>query len=277
MGEGGGPAVNSAELKDQQRNDEDRDSVQAATAAVSAQLCFEVAALSDVGCLRTNNEDSFGYDLAHQVFVVCDGMGGMAAGEVASRVAVEQLLSGYGEVDSLETTVEKRLHRAIVSANHVVWAAAQSHEQLRGMGTTLVAVCADGHRIVIGNVGDSRAYFLRDGGCIQITQDHSFAAEADPDGISADENVRRNGPGLFITRAIGADSTVEPDLFCAHVQSGDMVLLATDGLSRYADSEAIGQQVNGEKSLADSCRDLIRIATEQGAEDNVTCLLLRAI
>jgi serine/threonine protein phosphatase PrpC len=269
--------VNSTEEKNQQRINENCDSVQAATTAVSAQLCFEIAALSDVGCRRTNNEDSFGYDLAHQVFVVCDGMGGMPAGEVASRAAVELLLSGYGEASSLEFALEKRLHHAIVLANRAVWTAAQSVEHLRGMGTTLVAVCADGDRIVIGNVGDSRAYFLRDGGCIQITQDHSSAAEADRDGIPADGIVRSNGSGPFITRAIGADSTVEPDLFCAHVQSGDMVLLATDGLSRYADSEAIAQHVNRDKSLVDSCRDLIRIATAQGAEDNVTCLLLRAM
>jgi serine/threonine protein phosphatase PrpC len=269
--------VNSTERTDQQRNDGDRASVQTASTAVSAQLCFEVAALSDVGCRRTNNEDSFGYDLAHQVFVVCDGMGGMPAGEVASRAAAGLLLSGYGEAGSLEFAVEKRLHRAIVLANRAVWRAAQSDENLRGMGTTLVAVCADRDRIVIGNVGDSRAYFLRNGSCIQITQDHSSSVETKRDGIQRDANAGSNGLGQFITRAIGAAATVEPDLFCAHVQSGDIILLATDGLSRYADSEAIGRLVNRDKSLADSCRELIRIATEQGAEDNVTCLLLRAM
>jgi serine/threonine protein phosphatase PrpC len=112
------------------------------------------------------------------------------------------------------------------------------------MGTTLVAVCVDGDRLLVGNVGDSRAYFLRDGGCVQITQDHSSATEADRDEIPADGDARSKSPGPFITRAIGADATVEPDLFSAHVQPGDLVLLATDGLSRYADSEArpAGQQ-----------------------------------
>jgi serine/threonine protein phosphatase PrpC len=269
--------VKSTQWKDPQENNQDRDFGEAAAIAASVQLAFEVAALSDVGCRRARNEDSFGYDLGQQVFVVCDGMGGMPAGEVASRAAVEQLLSVYGELRSPGMAAEKRLHRAIVSANRVVWTAAQSDEYLRGMGTTLVAVCADGGRIIIGNVGDSRAYFLRDGNCIQITQDHSSAAETDRDGIPMDGNARSNTPGPFITRAIGGDATVEPDLFCAHVQSGDMILLATDGLSRYADAESIGRQVDWKKSLAESCRDLIRIATEQGAEDNVTCLLLRAM
>lgn len=260
-----------------QENAEKHDAGQAARTAVSAELAFEVAAVSDVGCRRANNEDSFGYDLAQQLFVVCDGMGGMAAGEVASRAAVEQLLSCYGELGSLEMAAEKRLHLAIVSANRAVWTAAQSHEHLRGMGTTLVAVCAGGDRIVIGNVGDSRAYFLRDGSCIQITQDHSSAAEQECDENPDDASPRNNGLRQFITRAIGAAATVQPDLFSAHVQMGDLILLATDGLSRYVDSDEIGRQVSGEKSLADSCRDLIRIATEQGAEDNVTCLLLRVL
>jgi serine/threonine protein phosphatase PrpC len=269
--------VNSAEEKDQQRNNEDCDFVQAATTAVPAELCFEVAALSDVGCRRTNNEDSFGYDLAQQLFVVCDGMGGMPAGEVASRAAVELLLSGYGEVRPPQMTVERRLYHAIVRANRAVWTAAQSDERLIGMGTTLVAVGVDGHRVVIGNVGDSRAYFVRDGSCIQITQDHSSAEEREDEGISQAADSRSNRSGPYITRAIGADATVEPDIFSAHVQAGDLVLLATDGLSRYADSEEIGRQVDREKSLADTCRDLIRMATERGAEDNVTCLLLRAL
>jgi serine/threonine protein phosphatase PrpC len=269
--------VNSTQRKDQPENNGDHDSGQAAATVVAAELALEVAALSDVGCRRTNNEDSFGYDLAQQLFAVCDGMGGMPAGEVASRAAVEQLLSRYGELRSLEMAAERRLHHAIVSANRAVWTAAQNDEHLRGMGTTLVAVCIDGDRIVIGNVGDSRAYFLRDGNCIQITKDHSSAVEPEGDEFSQNANSRSSWPGQFITRAIGAGATVEPDLFSAHVQSGDLVLLATDGLSRYADADEIGQWVSAEKTLADSCRDLIRIATEQGAEDNVTCLLLRAL
>jgi serine/threonine protein phosphatase PrpC len=269
--------VNATQPRHQHRIEADRDSGQAAMTIVSAEIAIEVAALSDVGCRRTNNEDSFGYDLTQQLFVVCDGMGGMPAGEVASRAAVEQMLSGYGELRPLQMAIEKRLHRSILSANRAVWTAAQSHEHLKGMGTTLVAVCVDGDRIAIGNVGDSRAYFLRDGSCIQITQDHSCAVESGRDEIPRDGDAQSNRPGPFITRAIGADATVEPDLFSAQVRSGDLVLLATDGLSRYADTEEIGQQVNGGKSLAESCHDLIRIATEQGAEDNVTCLLLRVL
>lgn len=251
--------------------------VQAEEAEKPSELTIEVAALSDVGCQRTNNEDSFGYDLGLQLFVVCDGMGGMAAGEVASRTAVDQMLSLYGELNSSAMATERRLHHAIRCTNRAVWTAAQNDEHLRGMGTTLVAACVDGDRIVVGNVGDSRAYFLRDGSCIQITQDHSWAVERAHCEIPREANPDDHWLRQFVTRAIGAESTVQPDLFFAQIQPGDLILLATDGLSRYADSGEIGRRVRRDQSLADSCRDLIQIARDQGAADNVTCLLLRIL
>ena len=239
---------------------------------IQTGLAVEVAAISDVGCHRTNNEDNFGYDLESQLFVVCDGMGGMAAGEVASSAAVDQLLSSYERLGSAGMEIEERLHQAIVTANRAVWTTAQENRELHGMGTTLVSACIDGSRIVIGNIGDSRAYFLRDGGCVQITHDHSYAAEQARLGVkSAAEGHLRQ----LITRAVGVQATVQPDLFTAEVKSGDLVLLATDGLTRYAEADEIARYVDGDQGVAESCRKLVEIAKEQGAEDNVTCLLLR--
>jgi protein phosphatase len=239
---------------------------------IQTGLEVEVAAISDVGCHRANNEDNFGYDLQSQLFVVCDGMGGMAAGEVASSAAVNQLLSSYESLGSARMDIEERLHQAIMTANRAVWATAQENRQLHGMGTTLVSACIDGSRVVIGNIGDSRAYFLRDGGCVQITQDHSYAAEQARHGVTpvAEGRLRQ-----LITRAVGVAATVQPDLFMAEVKAGDLVLLATDGLTRYAEAGEIARHVGGEQSVAESCRKLVEIAKEQGAEDNVTCLLLR--
>jgi len=242
---------------------------------IQTGLAVEVAAISDVGCRRANNEDNFGYDLQSQLFVVCDGMGGMAAGEVASSAAVDQLLSSYESLRATEMDVEERLHLAIVSANRAVWATAQENEKLRGMGTTLVTACVDESRIVIGNIGDSRAYFLRDGGCLQITQDHSFAAEQARRGVLPVAEGYLGSMRQIITRAVGVAATVQPDLFTAEVKPGDLVLLATDGLTRYAEAEEIARHVDSEQSLAESCRKLVEIAKEQGAEDNVTCMLLR--
>ena len=257
-------------------------------------LEVEVAALTDIGCRRSNNEDSFGYDLATQIFAVCDGMGGMAAGEVASHTAVSHLVQFYGALSASEsaatTPVEERLYHAIVYANQQVRALAGNSEELRGMGTTLVSACVNGRAIVIGNVGDSRAYFLRNGACAQITQDHSFVAEQMRSGMLTPEEAGASPLQSVITRAIGTADAVEPDLFAASLEAGDIVLLTTDGLTRYADAEQIaalilgdgyGRDISGTgiipgpHDLSLGCQALIDAAKSQGAVDNVTCLLLR--
>lgn len=238
-------------------------------------LKLEVAGLTDVGCKRTNNEDNYGCDLTTQLFVVCDGMGGMAAGEVASHTAVNSLLRTFSEYATSSATIEERLYGAIAQANQEVCALSSTNEELRGMGTTLVAACLDGRKIVIGNVGDSRAYFLRDGGCVQITLDHSYLAEQVRNGVMTADDAGASPLQSLITRAIGTTETVEPDLFTAALEPGDMVLLTTDGLTRYADAEAIAQLVVAQPDLQQACQALIDTAKAQGAVDNVTCLLLR--
>lgn len=235
----------------------------------------EVAALTDVGCRRSNNEDSFGYDLAAQVFVVCDGMGGMAAGELASHTAVKELLDAYTGDGS--TRAAERLYRGIVRANRQVCTLAEQNDELRGMGTTLVAACVDGGNLVIGNVGDSRAYFLRDGVCVQITQDHSFVAEQVRSGAMNAEDAETSPLQSLITRAIGQQETVEPDIFTAPVATADMLLLTSDGLTRYADADAIARLILGSASLEQACQALIDAAKAQGAVDNVTCLLVQFV
>ncbi|MDT7812511.1 MAG: family protein phosphatase [Acidobacteriaceae bacterium] len=239
------------------------------------ELVVEVAAMSDAGCRRPNNEDSFGYDLASNIFVVCDGMGGMAAGEVASRIAVDKLMLLYGELGSLDVPAEERLHRAIEITNESVWSLSREREVLHGMGTTLVTACVDGRRLIVGNVGDSRAYFLRDGGCVQITHDHSYVEEQVRQGLAEQLSGDTSPLRALITRAIGAAETVMPDLFVADLQSGDVVLLTTDGLTRYAQAEEIANCISAGRDLAETCKQMIESAKALGGEDNVTCLLLR--
>ena len=238
-------------------------------------LKLEVAALTDIGCKRSNNEDFFGYDLATQIFVVCDGMGGLAAGEVASSTAVSELLQFFNQSGAPGAEFEQRLYHSILHTNRQVCALAQSREELHGMGTTLVSACLDDRKLVIGNVGDSRAYFLRDGECVQITHDHSYIAEQVRKGTIRAEDAGSSPLQSLITRAIGTDESVEPDIFTAAIEHGDMLLLTTDGLTRYADSEAIGNLVLVDSDLQRACRALIDTAKEQGAVDNVTCLLVR--
>jgi serine/threonine protein phosphatase PrpC len=237
-------------------------------------LKLEVAALTDVGCKRSNNEDSFGYDLSAQIFAVCDGMGGMAAGEIASSMAVSELVHHFSQQAGSDSG-EERLYHSILYTNRQVCLLAQDNDDLRGMGTTLVSACVDGRKIVIGNVGDSRAYFLRNGGCAQITHDHSFVAEQVRNGVMSADDAGSSPLQSLITRAIGTTETVEPDLFTAAIEPGDIVLLTTDGLTRYADADAIASLILSSPDLPAACQALINTAKEQGAVDNVTCLLLR--
>lgn len=242
------------------------------------RLGLEVAALSDVGCKRSNNEDSFGYDPASEIYVVCDGMGGTSGGEVASAAAVEQAIRSFkNSRGDGASTVEERLYSAVMDANRRVFDLAQADPQLRGMGTTLVTACFDARRIVIANVGDSRAYFLRQGICHQITFDHSFLAEQVRDGTMSAEAAKASPLQSLITRAVGTGESVSPDLFDAELEAGDMVLLTTDGLTRYADAPEIARLVGDGADLQQACRRLIDVAKEAGAVDNVTCLLLRAV
>lgn len=241
----------------------------------STELKIDVVALTDVGCVRTNNEDGFGYDLASRIFVVCDGMGGMAAGEVASATAIKELVESFSQFDGAGAGTEDRLYRAILHANQQVYQLAQAREELRGMGTTLVSACIEGRRLLIGNVGDSRAYFLRGGVCAQITNDHSFLAEQVRKGSMNIEEAQASPLQSVITRAVGTAESVEPDIFTGDLEPGDIVLLTSDGLTRYADAKVIATVILSCKTLAEACQALIDRAKLNGAVDNVTCLLLQ--
>ena len=244
-------------------------------------LSIDFAAITDIGCVRQNNEDSYGFDADHQLYVVCDGMGGCAAGEVASGLAVRTLIESFAssDADSADSeeavAIEKLLMSAILEANHAVYEASSRNPVLRSMGTTLVCACLDGDRAVVGNVGDSRAYLIRNRTCQQITQDHSFIAEQTRAGNLVSEHAVSDLQSV-ITRAIGVDSTVEPDLFEAELQSEDMLLLASDGLTRYVSPVDILTAAAEGLDLPETCRSLIEFAKGCGGADNITCVLIRA-
>ncbi|WP_263381170.1 Stp1/IreP family PP2C-type Ser/Thr phosphatase [Granulicella arctica] len=234
----------------------------------------EFAALTDVGCVRTNNEDSFGYDLGRQIYVVCDGMGGMASGEVASQMAVSTFLDVVATNDR-SVPVEMTLHQAIMSANDTVYRTG-TMPQHKGMGTTLVAACVDDGKLYIGNVGDSRAYMIQNGQCMQLTVDHSYLNELIRTGAVAVEDagtVDLKGMESVITRAVGVTATIDPDFFAVDLTAGDIVLLASDGLTRYLNASDIGVLVTA-GDLNRSCEHLVAIAKERGGADNITVLLL---
>ena len=238
------------------------------------QLKVEAIALSDVGCVRTNNEDSFGYDPVRHVYVVCDGMGGMASGEVASQLAVSAFLETIAATNG-GVPIERSLNQAITAANTSVFHASAQPEH-KGMGTTLVSASIEGTKLLVGNVGDSRAYMIQNGQCMQLTVDHSYLNELIRTGAVAVEDaatVDLKGMESVITRAIGVTETVDPDFFSVDLSPGDLILLASDGLTRYVTATEMSQLVSS-NDLTLSCQHLIDLAKERGGADNITVLLL---
>ena len=243
-----------------------------------APIWIAVSALSDVGCVRTNNEDAFGYDEALGIFVVCDGMGGMASGEVASSRAVAAIVSSFAESAGSGVPISTRLLHAINTANADVWENGQIPEN-KGMGTTTVAAAVDGDKLIIGNVGDSRAYIVQDGQCVQLTVDHSYINELIRNGTLTIENAHSadlRGLESVITRAVGVAAEVQPDFFSVDLKPGTAILLATDGLTRYLQPDEIASVLHA-SPFESACTNLIDLAKQRGGHDNISCILLIAM
>lgn len=249
----------------------------------TAAYTLDFAAATDIGCHRGNNEDSFGYDAEQHLYVVCDGMGGSAAGEVASGMAVRALIETFESLAIQATSrgeelpTEQRLLFSIHEANRVVRAASEENPELHNMGTTLVCACLHEHRILVGNVGDSRAYLIRNGVCSQITLDHSLLDEQVRQGLITPEMAAASNLQSVITRAIGTADEVEADLFAAELNLNDMFLLTSDGLTRYAKPEDIAQAASPDAELTTICQSLIDHAKQRGGADNITCMMLRVV
>jgi protein phosphatase len=241
-------------------------------------LRIAVSALSDMGCARKNNEDAFGYNEALGIYVVCDGMGGMASGEVASSLAVAAVVNSFAATVDSGAPISTRLLVALNSANDDVWKSGQVAEN-KGMGTTAVAAALDGNKLIVGNVGDSRAYIIQDGQCVQLTVDHSYINELIRNGTLTLENAHTadlRGMESVITRAVGVSAEVQPDFFSVELKHGTVVLLASDGLTRYFVQEEIAS-VLGTSTFDSSCSNLIDLAKQRGGQDNITCILLVAL
>lgn len=246
------------------------------------QLGLEVVGRSDVGRVRPSNEDSFGFDLRQGVFVVCDGMGGHAAGEVASKIAVDTVLSYFRDKEPLAADASlvdaplgaKMLSDAVNKANETILEYAAGHATASGMGTTLVAARFVDGKFTIAHVGDSRIYLLRGGSLLQLTEDHSLVMEQVRRGILTVEEARKSSAQHIITRALGTEDNSPPDLAEFPAEEGDILLLTTDGVLRHLEDDQIQNILSHTTPLQTVCDKLIEAALEAGGEDNATCLLI---
>ena len=239
------------------------------------------AAITSTGRVRSSNEDCFGYRADHGIYVVCDGMGGAAGGEVASRMVVETLLRQMTEDGEDREGFEERrqrLHAAIAEANRVVLERAERESGLSGMGTTLVALLLDTpaapSRALIAHAGDSRCYLLRRGRLTRLTQDHSLVDEQIRLGTMTEEEAERSPFRSVITRAIGTQPSVTEEAQEINLEHGDTFLLCTDGLTREVTEEGIAQGLAAGNDLRHEAQHLVDQANENGGRDNVTCLVI---
>ena len=236
---------------------------------------LQAAAASDVGQQRKANEDSSAVVEAHGFFSVCDGMGGHAAGQIASQLACEALGKAIEVSASSGGSLTERLRTAVLHANHEIFTTAQRRPELAGMGTTVVALLVAGDRAALAHVGDSRAYRLRAGRLRQLTDDHSLVGELlRRREISADA-AREHPHRHVLTRALGVRPRVEPDLAELGLQPGDVFVLCSDGLTNHVHDDEIAKVLSSRLAPAEACERLIDLANARGGEDNITVVLLR--
>ena len=242
---------------------------------------LQVAAKTDVGRVRTNNEDNLAYDLASGVFVVCDGMGGQAFGEIASKVAVEAVIDFFkvkkGSPPPEDQLSTEPLAQAVHAANRAVRAAEREKADHAGMGTTIVALRIEGEGATIAHVGDSRAYLFRQMTLNALTEDHSLVAEQVRRGVLTPEQAERSSWQNVLLRAVGTADEIDVDVRQIAPAGGDIFLLASDGLTRTVSDQEIASILGSSNDLNSICDRLIAAANAAGGEDNITCLLVRVV
>jgi len=229
-----------------------------------------------VGVVRSGNEDSFLLDYQHGLFIVADGMGGHAAGEVASEMAVQIIAKELGVLRGLtEAGAGERMREAIRRANGAIFDRTLSEADKRGMGTTTTVLVLTAKRYLIGQVGDSRAYLLREGKLAQLTKDHSYVQEQVDAGLLTAEQARTHPYSNVITRCVGANEDVVPDLYFGNLRRGDVLLLASDGLTGMLEDEHLLEILAEEGSPESWVGRMIHEANRRGGLDNITAIIVR--
>ena len=250
---------------------------------------LEITSYTDPGMVRSHNEDSIASDSAKGLVVLADGMGGYNAGEVASGMATTVITTEMGhaltsvrpyEIDARtsKTVADRLLRDQILKANTSIYQAAQSQPQYAGMGTTLVVCLFYDNRVLVAHLGDSRLYRMREGEFTQLTRDHSLLQEQVDSGLITLEQAKYAQHKNLVTKALGIDPTVEPEMREYGTKRGDMYLLCSDGLCDMVSDEDMGltlQALGANLKLA--AQQLVQMANDNGGRDNVSVILVRIL
>ena len=239
---------------------------------------MKVCGMTDIGCHRKDNQDSYAirqWEGGTALLVVCDGMGGAQAGNVASSVAVETFTAAMEEAlaRGIPESPERALEEACRAANEKVYRLSLQNREYEGMGTTLVAALIRPDGVWLANVGDSRGYTLGNNSIHQVTVDHSLVQLLVERGEITLDEARVHPQKNLITRALGVDSRVECDVTRLNLEQGGRLLLCSDGLTNVLDDETLLELSGREAEPEVLCGALIRLTLERGAPDNVTAVL----
>ena len=237
---------------------------------------MKISSLTDIGNTREMNQDYL-YSSEESVgklpnlFLVADGMGGHKAGEFASRYVVEHIVRSIK--GSKEEEAVAILSESIETANRKLKEYADAHQQMRGMGTTIVAAVIQGRTLIVANVGDSRLYIVGDE-ITQVTQDHSLVQEMVRLGEMDPQSAKNHPDKNIITRAVGVSEKVKIDIFERQLRAGEYIILCSDGLTNMVEDSVILQILHGAGSLSDKAERLIELANKNGGKDNITVIII---
>lgn len=247
-----------------------------------AALTYRFASAIDAGRLRANNEDAVVLDPACALAVLADGMGGYKAGEVASSMATHLV---HGELSrwlaedgsgASDAQLRRAMERAVDGANRQIFNAASLNPDYQGMGTTLVCAVFRAASVMIGHVGDSRAYRLREGRLARLTRDHSLLQEQIDAGLITPQEASVSTMKNLVTRAVGVEDTVLLETHAHALEAGDRVLLCSDGLSDMLPEPVMEQWLRAEAEPEELCRQLVAAANDAGGRDNISVVVVVA-
>ena len=237
---------------------------------------MDVGFRTDRGRVRANNEDAFFILKNDGVFIVADGVGGSKSGEIASRTAVNEV-AGFVENNKMgvgEEEIKEFFLEALDVANEKVYGLSEKFSENMGMASTLVLAYIDGKDLYVVNVGDSRAYIYNDKTLKQITEDHTYVNALVNAGVITEGEAKERKDKNMITRAIGAEPTVEPDIFKVKIKAGDKILLCTDGLYGEIDEVEMAKVFGLNLSMTETCLFFVDMANANGGHDNITAVCI---
>ncbi len=241
-----------------------------------------ICACSDIGKVREINQDAYFYieDEVLPIFIVADGMGGHKAGEVASNTAISTIISYYEaskeKIINKEMFIPEFINYSVALANEKLIYESENDDELKGMGTTITMCIVLENELYIGHVGDSRAYLVRGGKLIQLTQDHSLVGELLRSGSITKEEAATHSKKNVILRALGSEEKLKVDILTVDLEKNDKFMLCTDGLTNMVSEERMLEVITLEDEPSSICSKLVNISNEIGGIDNTTIMLIKA-